>query len=81
MKRLLLVLLFGATVITAAGQAPVASAFDMCASGQVYRAVYYYQYAGGPECGLTYQYCDGTPRYHEGCTTQTYNQSFFCECQ
>ena len=81
MKRLLLVLLLGVTVITAAGHAPEASAFDMCGPGQVYRAIYYYQSASGPECGLTYQYCDGTPRYHEGCTTQYYDQSFFCECE
>jgi hypothetical protein len=81
MKRLLLVLLLSATAIAAGKQTPELAAFDMCGSGQVYRAVYYYQYSGGPECGLTYQYCDGTPRYHEGCTTSYYDQSFFCECQ
>jgi hypothetical protein len=81
MKRLLLALLLSATTIAAVGQAPEVAAFDMCAYGQVYRAIYYYQYQGGPDCGLTYQYCDGRPRYHEGCTTQYYDQAFFCECQ
>jgi hypothetical protein len=80
MKRLLLALLLSATAITTVGQAPELAAFDMCGP-RVYRAIYYYQYSGGPECGLTYQYCDGTPRYHEGCTTQYYDQYFFCECQ
>jgi hypothetical protein len=81
MKRFLFVLLLAATVITAAGQVPVASAFDMCAAGQVHLAISYYAYPGGPNCGLTYIYCDGTPRYHDGCTTQTYSQTTFCECQ
>jgi hypothetical protein len=81
MKRLFLVLLLSATAIAAVGQAPEVTAFDMCGPGQVYRAIYYYKYPGGPECGLTYQYCDGTPRYHEGCTTSYYEQYFVCECQ
>ena len=55
--------------------------FDMCDPGQVYRAIYYYEYPGGPECGLKYQYCDGTPPYYEGCRTAYYDQYFFCECQ
>lgn len=81
MKRLFLVVLLCATTITAVGQGQESPHFDMCESGQVYRAFYYYEYPGGPECGLTYQYCDGTPRYHEGCTTQYYDQCVFCECQ
>lgn len=78
MKRLLLAVLLSATAIVATGKAPEAAAFDMCGH-RVYRAIYYYQ--DGVECGLTYQYCDGTPRYHEGCTTSTYEQYFFCECE
>jgi hypothetical protein len=81
MKRLVLALLLSVTALIAAGQTPELPAFDMCGPGQVYRAIYYYQYQGGLECGSTYQYCDGTPRYHEGCTTEYYTQSFFCECQ
>ena len=80
MRKLFLTLLLSAISVAAVGQQdpPI---LNMCGPGQVYRAIYYYQYPGGPECGLTYQYCDGTPRYHEGCTTAYYDQAFFCECQ
>jgi hypothetical protein len=83
MKRLFLALLLSTTAISAVGQVqePPPPGFDMCEPGQVYRAFYYYQYPGGPECGLAYQYCDGTPRYQEGCRTQYYQQYVFCECQ
>lgn len=68
------------TAISSASRAQEGG-FDMCDPGQVYRAIYYYQYPGGPECGLKYQYCDGTPPYYEGCRTAYYDQYFFCECQ
>ena len=80
MKKLLLALLLCATAIIAAGQAPDLSAFDMCGP-DVYKGTYYFQYPGGPECGLTYQYCDGRPPYHDGCTTSYYTQYYYCECE
>jgi len=83
MNTLLLALLVSGTVITPARPSATVGTCpdDMCAAGQVYRAIYYYSSQGGSECGLSYQYCDGTPRYHDGCTTSYYDQDFFCCCQ
>lgn len=52
-----------------------------CGTNEVYKATYYYQYPGGPECGLTYQYCyvSSPPRYHEGCTTSYYDE-WYADC-
>ena len=72
MKRLLLASLISGTAIFSL-QPPKALA------DCVYKATYYFEYPGGPECGLTYQYCE-SPRYHEGCTTAYYEEDYFCEC-
>lgn len=53
-----------------------------CGYNEVYRATYYYEYPGGPECGLTYMYCWGdVSSYHEGCQTAYYDQWYnSCQC-
>ena len=79
MKRLILALLLSATAIATVGRAPEAEAVYICSSGEVWRAFYYYQYPGGPECGLRYWYCEGTV-YREGCTTSYYDTTIFCGC-
>jgi len=73
MKRLLLALLISGTAIVSLRQPTEALA--AC----VHKATYYFEYPGGPECGLTYQYCN-PPRYHEGCTTAYYEEYYFCGC-
>ena len=52
---------------------------SQCNSNQVYMAEYYYEYPGGPYCGLRYIYCD-KPYYQEGCWTSTYNAYEYCWC-
>jgi hypothetical protein len=83
MKALLLVLLASGPLMTPANPDPKpANAFwPYCAYNQTYSATYYYEYPGGPQCGVTYTYClhDG---YHEGCTTGYYSEWYNqCECQ
>jgi hypothetical protein len=83
-KTLLLVFLLSGPLMTPASPNPKATSEDLppCEYGEVYKATYYYQSLGGPECGLTYQYCYASnPRYHEGCTTSYYDQSYAqCYC-
>ena len=73
MKRLLLALLVCGTAIIAAGKAPAASA------DCIHLRYYYYEYLGGPECGLTYVYCE-SPSYHTGCQTPYYDIYSGCGC-
>lgn len=73
MKRLLLALLVSGTAIFAAGRPSPASA------DCVQLRYYYYQYPGGPECGLTYVYCEREP-VHSGCQTAYYNVYGGCAC-
>lgn len=75
MKSLLLAFLLSGPLTTPATPDPkLASEFPPCGYNEVYRATYYYQYPGGPECGLRYQYCyASTPPYQEGCTTSYYD--------
>jgi hypothetical protein len=80
MKKLFLALLLSITAIAAVGRAPRAVAAGICSPGQVWRAYYFYEYPGGPYCGLTYQYCEGPPRYHDGCTTAYYETDVYCGC-
>lgn len=77
MKTLLLAFLLSGPFMTPAGQDPKMASENPwevpCGYNEVYRATYYYQYPGGPECGLRYQYCYSTPPYQEGCTTSYYD--------
>lgn len=50
-----------------------------CNYPTVHRAEYFYEYPGGPYCGLRYLYCDHI-YYWEGCWTQYYNDYEFCAC-
>ena len=82
MKTLLLALLASGPLMTPASPdpKPTLESFPPCAYGEVYKATYYYQSQGGPECGLTYQYCyNSPPRYHEGCTTSYYDL-WYAQC-
>lgn len=87
MKTLLLVFLASGPLMTPASPDPkMTSDYEfgrMCEYNEVYRATYYNQYPGGPECGLTYMYCWGdTYNYHEGCTTSYYTRWYNdCQCQ
>ena len=83
MKTLLLVLLASGPLMTPASPdpKPTAGFWPPCGYDEVYSAIYYYEYPGGPECGLSYIYCEHG-RYHEGCATSYYSQSYFsCECE
>lgn len=60
--------------VTAEGQ-PKTLSSESC----VHRAYWYYEYPGGPECGVTFIYCDDFP-YHEGCKTQYYDVYAGCGC-
>lgn len=77
MKRLLFGWMLGITTIAALCPAP-ALAVTLCGRGQVASAIYYYE-QGGPECGLTYFYCEA-PSYHQGCTTSYYSHYTYCAC-
>lgn len=61
---------------------PAEAHWPTCGYNEVYRATYYYEYPGGPECGLTYMYCWGdVTSYHEGCQTAYYDQWYnSCQC-
>lgn len=83
MKALLLALLVSSPLMTPVNPEPKTTWLP-CETDQVYKAIYYYQYPGGPECGLTYQYCyvSSPPRYHEGCTTSYYTEWYAqCYCE
>ncbi len=87
MKRLILAFLLSATAVATLGRAPHLAASIcnpelgcyICSPDQVWRAFYYRQSPGGPECGLKYFYCEGYS-YHEGCTTSYYDTAIFCGC-
>jgi hypothetical protein len=85
MNSLLLTLVMSATTIAPINQTPqlsvdrVASLGSQCSQNQVYMGVYYYEYPGGPSCGLTYIYCN-KPQYHDGCTTNYFNEYEYCWC-
>lgn len=83
MNSLLLAFLVSYSLMTPANPASTQKLFPPCSHNQVYKAIYYYQYPGGPECGLTYQYCyTSPPRYHEGCTTSYYDEWYAqCYCE
>lgn len=51
----------------------------VCPSTKPHYSRYYYQYPGGPYCGLTHYFCDGWEA-HQGCETQYYSEYFWCEC-
>jgi hypothetical protein len=81
---LVALLLSGPLVSPAALPNPELKSWGPCGQNDVYKATYFYQYPGGPECGLTFQYCyvSSPPRYHEGCTTAYYDEwynSCYCE--
>jgi hypothetical protein len=84
MKILLLAFLASGPLLTPANTVPkpALKSFSACAADDVYKATYYYQSPGGPECGLTYQYCyTSPPRYHEGCTTSYFDEWYAsCSC-
>ena len=76
MNTLLLAVLLSSPLTTPASPDPsmTSKSWPPCGYNEVYKATYFYQSPGGPECGLTYQYCyASTPRYHEGCTTSYYD--------
>lgn len=81
MKMLLLAVLASSPLMTPVSQEP--EMWPMCEYNQVYRATYYYQYPGGPECGIRYMYCWGDVRsYQEGCQTSYYDVWYAdCTCQ
>lgn len=73
MKKLLLALLVSGTAILAASQpAPVSA---NCVA-EWYR---YFQYPGGPACGSTAYFCDGSV-YQNGCTTPYFQYYIGCTC-
>jgi len=79
MKLLLLAILLPLVSLASPASTTLES-FPPCGYNEVYRATYYYQSPGGPECGLTYRYCyASTPPYHEGCTTSYYDV-WYAQC-
>lgn len=85
MNSLLLALVMSAVTTAPMSQTPqlsanqVVSQGSQCSTNQVHMGVYYYEYPGGPYCGLTYIYCN-KPQYHEGCTTGTFTEYEYCWC-
>jgi hypothetical protein len=85
MKTLLLTFLISGPLMTPASPnpKPTLETFPPCGYDEVYKATYYYQSPGGPECGLTYQYCytspPSPPKYHEGCRTSYYDE-WYAQC-
>lgn len=80
MKTLLLACLLSSPLATPASLEPelISELHLPCGYDEVYRATYYYEYPGGPECGLKYQYCSKPP-YQEGCTTPYY-EVWYAQC-
>jgi hypothetical protein len=79
---LLLAFLLSSPLMTPANPDPKDSKlFPPCGQNEVYKAIYYYSSPGGPQCGLTYQYCyvSSPPRYHEGCKTPYYDE-WYAQC-
>lgn len=84
MNSLLLALVMSAATIAPMNQTPQLSVDPVvsqgpCSYNQLHMKVYYYEYPGGPNCGLAYLYCN-KPRYHEGCTTEYVNEYTYCWC-
>ena len=58
---------------------PVVPEGSRCSTNQVHIAEYFYEYPGGPYCGLRYIYCN-KPYYHDGCWTPYFNSYEYCWC-
>lgn len=54
-----------------------------CGYNEPFRITSYYQYPGGPECGVTQEFCEGDTYYHHsGCSTSYYSVWYnSCLCQ
>ncbi len=85
MNSLLLALAMSAATIAPMNQTPqlstdpVVSQGARCSTNQVTVAEYFYEYPGGPYCGLRYIYCN-KPSYSEGCYTPYFNSYEYCWC-
>jgi hypothetical protein len=85
MNSLLLALVMNAAIVAPMNQTPqlsvdpVVPLGSQCSFNQVHRAEYYYEYPGGPYCGLRYIYCN-KPSYSEGCRTSYFNDYEYCWC-
>lgn len=85
MNSLLLALVMSAATIAPMNQTPqlsvdpVVSQGSQCGYNQVHIGEYYYEYPGGPYCGLRYIYCN-QPSYYDGCRTEYFNSYEYCWC-